>query len=60
MNPDGLRLLYLDSYTVTDPSNGAPSSDAIGARIREQCYRDIEEARIDLLDGLSLRRAKHA
>ncbi|RBY77247.1 hypothetical protein DQ238_15230 [Geodermatophilus sp. TF02-6] len=27
---DRLRLLYLDGYTVADPSAGAPSSDAIG------------------------------
>jgi glycosyltransferase involved in cell wall biosynthesis len=30
MDPPRHRLLYLDSYTVPDPTKGAPSSDAIG------------------------------
>jgi glycosyltransferase involved in cell wall biosynthesis len=30
MNPNGLRLLYLDSYTEPNPRKGTSSSDAIG------------------------------
>jgi hypothetical protein len=30
MEPNGRRLLYLDTYTVPDPRKGASSSDAIG------------------------------